>query len=1731
MPTMGRPEGRFDGLVGYFVNPVALRSTIDRTEVFLALLRSVQLTLVDALDHAAYPFSCLARDLKTQRTQDRSPVFQVLFDYKSRNLVSAPVNGARAHALVFEPLKEIRQEGEYELVLETWETENGGFSLMIAYDPNLFEQETMERLTGHLEMLVESAVANPEQPISAMEMLTESESGRWLREWNDVATEYPRGKTIHQLFEGHAEKTPEAIAVVHEGRRLTYGELNRKSNQVAHYLRSAGVKTETMVGLCMERSPEMLVAMLGILKAGGVYLPVDPDYPQTRMRFMFEDAKVRIVLTQQCLLERLTDLVLPGCCCALDTQDMDFSADNLTVAQSPQNLAYVIYTSGSTGNPKGITIPHEAVVRLVRNTNYISIRPDDNFAQASNASFDAATFEIWGALLNGARLTIIPRNDSLNHEVFAKRLKDESITTLFVTTALFNQYVRNNPEIFHSLRYVLFGGEAVDPTAVRHLLESKPPQHLLHVYGPTENTTFSSWHSVATVRPDAVTVPIGKSIANTRMYVLDDDLNLVPPGVIGELYIGGVGLARCYLNRPANTAECFVPDPFGTTGDRLYRSGDRVRCLANGDIEFVGRGDFQVKIRGFRVELSEIEAELLGQASVKECVVELRQTDGRKQLVAYLAFDETFREPDVSALRGRLKERLPDYMVPGIFVCLPSLPLTPNGKVDRKALPAPDVSEQMEEQHVCPRTPVEETLAQIWKDVLKVPRVGVQDNFFEIGGDSILAIQIVARANQAGIKLTAREILTLQTVAELADAAVKAGAEKLPKERGAVEGEVSLTPIQRWFFEQDPVEPHHFNQSVLLQCRSKLQPDLLQRAIEALANHHDALRLRFTEAAGEWRQHYLPPDHRQVPPFEYVDLSALEFSRRSVTLTEVAERIQAGLNIEAGPILRVALFDLGEEQSQRLLIVINHLVVDAVSWRILVEDLQTAYQQLEAGEMIRLPARTTSFKDWAAHLTIYATQEAVRQELPYWQGLQQHNHRSLPLDHTAGANTVASARTVAVSLSAGETEALLREAPRVYQTQINEVLLCALASAFARWNGHPTLTINLEGHGREDLFADVDLSRTVGWFTTIFPVQLNIGDVSDPIQLVPRVREQLREIPNRGLGYGVLRYLDKNSSLRVLSDPEISFNYLGQIGNAGHDDFFLPASEYAGSSRSPRAHRRHLIEINSFIAQNRLQAAWTYSETLHDRKTIEVLAEHFIASLRALIENGRRMQTPDVHSKPFTEALNGFHPGGESSNGNHREHDADPQLPVEGEVPLTPIQNKVVAFMGEDFRKNVLQTTWECRQTIVPELLHRALRALVLHHDALRLRLAPSINGWRQWSTGAGELEKCVLLERTDLSAFESVQLEDRVEEVKAHLRKSLDPSTPPLLRAGLLEMGNDRPQLLCLAMHHLALDVVSLFILMQELETAYRQLSLGREIELSPQTSSFKSWAKRLKEYAASAELEAEAAYWRSLPWDRCVSLPVDYMGEARSSSKAAYEAFSLDKTNTRFLQSVQRKLGAQMDEVLLAAMVEMLAGWTGQDTFCVNLMHHGRVGLFPELDLSRTVGWFSNEIPALVKIDAAAGPAGILKDVEAQLRNIPNDGIGYGILRYMSGHELFQLLPAAEVRLNHQGQANPVKLDSLFTPVQSGGNPGTALDCKIELRTLFEGGHFKMIWLYDENVHNPTTILYLAAKFENCLRNMIASGEFRGEESRLSAAAGAHIGQRIQAGQHALLQEKKVG
>ncbi|HSZ29468.1 MAG TPA: condensation domain-containing protein, partial [Pseudonocardiaceae bacterium] len=1039
----------------------------------------------------------------------------------------------------------------------------------------------------------------------------------------------------------------------------------------------------------------------------------------------------------------------------------------------------------------------------------------------------------------------------------------------------------------------------------------------------------------------------------------------------GELYLGGRGLARGYLYRPGLTAQRFVANPFGAPGMRMYRTGDVVRWNSRGELEYLGRSDQQVKIRGFRIELGEVEAAVARHANIAEAAVVVRSNEiGHQQLVAYLV-PVGPTAPGPTELRCWLKQRVPDYLVPSVFVVLGALPLTANGKLDRRALPAPDAQPALESPYRAPSTAIERELARVWAEVLRVERVGVEDNFFSLGGDSILSIQVVSRARRTGLMLMPRDLFAYPTVGLLAVNVTAVVAEVV--ERGPVCGVVPLTPIQHWFFEFNPGRPEHFSQALRFELVEGVDQTALRSALAAVMEHHDALRMRFERRSGrsgtvQWCQ-----DNAPVEPVDVLrchDVSVVDGGNRDAVMAQVAERVQASCELAGGPLLRAVLFELGSGRRPVLLVAVHHLVVDGVSWRILLEDLDTAYRQAVRGEPVTLGPRTTSLRDWALRLAEHAAAGGYDEELGYWAEVIGAVDPALPTD-SMGANLVASTRSVTVRLDARRTRALLVDVAGVYQTQVNDVLLAALGRVLAGWTGRERVVVDLEGHGREALFDGVDLSRTVGWFTTIFPVVLEVPGARDWGQTLKSVKEQLRAVPGGGLGYGALRYLTQTSGLAQQVAPGVSFNYLGRFDwPATGDGLYHALCGELVLHADPAQRRAHVIDVVGRVEGECLEFTWFYSEQLHRADTIVGLAQDLLAALLDVVGHCSR---PGVGGRtPSDFPLAGLDQSAvDRLVGDGRG--------IEDIYPLTPMQAGIVFHALSQSEHGVY-----CEQFALvldgvsdPRVLGAAWQQVVNRTPVLRSSVV-----WEELDEPVQVVHRRVEVPVAyhDWTALPTADRDRELQRVLATDRATgFDLSVPPLLRVRLAQLSDTEVQLVW-TFHHVLLDGWSVFQVLSDLFACHAALAHHTDLEL-PHRRPFRDYLQWLSEQ----DQTQAADYWRSvlsglsaptrLPYDRA---PV----EAHTSRSSDRVPLELGVAESSRLYEFAQRYGLTLNAVVQGAWALLLSRYSGQRDVCFGATMAGRPADLPGVE--DITGIFINTLPVRVEVNNAAGLVEWLQDLQ---------------------------------------------------------------------------------------------------------------------------------------------------
>ena len=1569
-PIAGRIRPEVEKLIGCFVNTLAIRSDLQNNPSFLSLLKQVQQNLTGAYDHQDIPFERLVDELGVAREMSHTPLFQVMFVLQNAtNTGSFSLPG-----LQIELLPEESETSKFDITINMRE-ENGQLKGDFEYRTDLFNDDTIKRMVGHLSRMLAELVKDPERGVDDVDYLPAAEKQQLLQHWNTSVTPYERDSDVLDVFQLVREECADSVAVECGAVCLTYTQLDNMSSHIAHALQEKGVRTGDRIGLCADRSSETIAAILGILKAGGAYVPLDPAYPEDRLKYMLEDSRAPLVLAHGHLIQKLPVdenkvLLLDG------FRELIEPVAALDLRVGPLAPIYVMYTSGSTGKPKGIEVVHRNVIRLARNTDFMSMDQDLAFLQYAPISFDAATLEIWAPLLNGGRIVVAP-SGQLAPDELRQVIEKGDVNAAWFTAALFHYFAEYHIDVLKPLQQLLAGGDVLAPKLVRKTLEEIPGLTLINGYGPTENTTFTCCFPMRTVADVRHSVPIGRPIANTSVYVLDKNLNPVPIGVPGELYTGGDGVANGYLNRDELTSEVFIADPFSkASSSRLYKTGDLVRYYADGNIEYLGRVDQQVKIRGFRIELSEVEDALGKINTIREATVIAREDNpGVKRLVAYLV-PVLNANPTPTELRSELKQILPEYMIPSAFVTMESLPVTANGKLDRRALPKPELDPESALKRVPPRTEKEIILVDIWKQVLNLGELGIRDNFFEVGGDSILSIQIISRAKVAGLHITTKQIFENQTIEELAAVASEVESPVLA-EQGLVEGEFALAPIQHWFFDHRFTNEYHWNQSVLLDIKQdkSFSYDELKAALHALVVQHDALRLRFERTESGVRQYFGGADSiSDLVNITEFDLQSVAPESENRLITDNCNQVQQSLDLINGPLLAAGLFNLSGGR-RKLLLVLHHLVVDGVSWRILIEDFNTALEAALKHQEPKLGYKTTSYRQWSEALNEGVQLGHLNSEIDFWETVIEKEKPVLPIDYPGGSATVAESLTHTVSLSESLTQSLLRDVHRAYRTEINDVLLTALARAISDWSGNLEIYLDLEGHGRESFSDKIDLSRTVGWFTSVYPVRLKYENGQSVQDNLKSIKEQLRHIPGKGFGYGALRYLGSENQNRILQktpSADIVFNYLGQFSSIlENNPWFTVAQQSRGHEHSLESVDPHPLSINSHIVGDKLQVDWIYSQSMFKADTVAKIADNYIAALEQIVKHC--VQSDVYGYTPSDFPLSGL-------TQTQIDRLIGSQRNIESVYPLSPMQEGMLfhSLFDNDDGVYFEQLSVEVLGGVNRDTLKNAWCNVVNRHPALRSSFV-----WQEIDRPLQIVYQEIDMEIVELDwrHLGEAQVQERMDLwLEKDRQRGFDFEHPGLMRLAWVDLPGNRSRLIW-SFHHIVLDGWSLPLVMGEVFQTYGLMMKGEDARL-PQAGAYEDFISYLETVDKGDALQ----FWKLYLAEFEAATPLPNKRYLNNGGEKAFleNELLLDTSFTARLQQFARDQHVTLNTLLQAAWGVLLARYSGDRDVVFGTTVSGRPADLANVE--NIVGLFINTLPLRIQLDSTSTILPLIKSMQDQ-------------------------------------------------------------------------------------------------------------------------------------------------
>ncbi len=1610
-PIAARRHADLEKVIGFFVNTLAMRISPCGEKSYKEFLLELKERTLEAYENQEYPFEELVDKISGSRDTSRNPVFDVMFNLLNIEEYNDPIPGTEEQ----EQYQSSHRQGTSKFDLTLNAVDLGERILFnIEYCSRLFNPATIDRFISYFKRLLGSLQEGTDIKLFEMEMIPRQEMQRILYEFNNTYSDYPKDKTIHGLFEGQVEKVPDYLALIGENSKsesrdaknqvqLSYGLLNEESNRLAYTLLEKVVGPDNTVGIMVERSVEIIIGILGILKSGGAYLPIDPDYPQKRIDYMLKDSNARVLVTAPGLSEKFEEsstgdcqLSIVNCQLSMNEAASPSTLTSTSTCQvSPANLAYIMYTSGSTGRPKGVMVNHRSVVRLVKNSNYVELNKETRILQTGAPVFDATTFEIWGALLNGGQLYVVNKEIILDASQLGQTLQKSRINTLWLSSQLFNQLLGENSDIFSSLQYLLVGGDVLSPQHINRVRRENKKLKVINGYGPTENTTFSTTFSIE--KDYEKQIPIGSPIANSTAYIVDNGANLVPIGVTGELLLGGHGVARGYLNNPELTAQKFDQDlwdnqdyhdkkPKNKGPDKrnymshkshrshIYKTGDLARWLPEGNIEFIGRIDHQVKIRGYRIELGEIENLLLKHPGIKEAVVLAHDaTGGDKYICAYFAADKKY---GIFELRENLSKVLPNYMIPSYFVNLEKIPLTANGKIDRKALPDPRENSLLDNiKYKPPQNAVEKILVQVWEKVLGRKEIGIDQDFFAIGGDSIKTIQIIARMSSAGYKLEMKDLFQYPTISDLAPQVKKLI--RIP-DQSVITGTIALTPIQKEFFNESLYHPHHYNQAVMLYSPDGFDIEAIKHVFSKIQEHHDALRMTYNR--DENSHEIIQVNQGLEYPFHLEEHDLRNRENYFEEFITKANGIQASIDLEKGPLLKLGIFHLND--GDRLLIAIHHLVIDGVSWRILFEDIETLYSQYKRSEKLTLPYKTDSFRLWSEKLTEYANSKTFLKEKTYWQKIESAAAPLIPKDFDVEDDYIKDTGELSFTLSGEETERLLTKVNRVFRTEINDILLTALGMGIKKTFGQDLAAIALEGHGREEILEEIDITRTVGWFTSVYPVLMDISYADDPGRQIKEIKETLRQIPNKGIGYGILKYLTRQVNKKEIQfklEPQISFNYLGQFdADVKQKSSFAIAKESTGNSQSLDNKRKYLLDAAGMIANNRLTMTISFNKTHFKPRTISALAHNLETQLKHIIEFCCSREKLEPTPSDFTykglsiekiDRLIAEYPG------------------IEDIYTLTPMQEGMLfhALADGSSHSYFEQISYHLHGELDIYLVEKSLNELFIRHDILRTAFVYQ------------DVEcplQLVLTDRVvdfyyeDISKIrERKEKEIFIEKFKRKDKNRLfNLSKDVLMRVMIL--GVDKAEYeFTWSFHHIMMDGWCLGILITEFFEIYTAYLENRPYRL-PELKPYRTYIQWLEKQ----DKEKSIRYWENYleSFDEQTGVPRTKIAKEGNGIIIATVSVELAREKTAGLNKLVSRNRVTLNTAVQTLWAILLGKYIGKEDVIFGAVVSGRP---PELEGAESmVGLFINTIPVRIRFEEKMKFFQLLQQVQNEaLASVP--------------------------------------------------------------------------------------------------------------------------------------------
>ncbi|QSW88370.1 amino acid adenylation domain-containing protein [Flavobacterium endoglycinae] len=1648
----GREDSDLENQIGFYVNTLALRSSVNEDDSFVTFFENEKKAILEAFSHQKYPFDMTVEKLNLPHDISRNYIFDImvnLYNFSEVNKGIVIEESKSEEILDFGPVNL-----NFDLELVFHEVGNT-ISLTLSYNSDVYEEEFIKRFIHHFKQLIENIVENPEQKNKEIKYVPAAELSKVVTEFNPAETYYPKEKTFVDFFEDQVQKTPNKEALAFGETKLTYAQLNAKANQFACYLKTKySIKAGDKLGIKLDRSEKLVISILAVLKSGAAYVPIDSAYPQERIDFIEKDSNCKVII----------DAAEWN---AFYDKEDKYPIINLGQKVSADYSAYVIYTSGSTGNPKGVEIAHASLTNyLLWGKEYYSAGGAHSldFGLFTSLSFDLTVTSLFLPIISGGKLTVFETTDDISKLLTS--YFESNISSIKLTPAHIS--ILESLDIKQTaVKLAIVGGEALLENQVRILQNLNPEIRIINEYGPTEATVGCIIYDVKNAEE---TVLIGKPIANTQIYILDESLNPCAVGVTGELYIAGDGLARGYINRPELTAEKFIPNPF-KEGALMYKTGDLGRWLADGNIDYTGRIDDQVKIRGYRIELGELENCVSNINGISHSVAVVKENGNEKYLTAYYVSDSVL---DKNMIQSELSRMLPDYMLPSYYIQLDAIPLTTNGKVDKRQLPDVGESDLIKTEYIAPRSMEEVVLSLAWSHVLKYENIGVKDNFYNLGGDSIKSILVISRLKQQGYTLKVEQILKTPILEDLAK---MLSVNQITIDQSVVKGDVLLTPIQHYFLNDETFpNKNYYNQSVLLKCNGKIDSEILDKCIGALTAHHDALRMVYQFENDSWKQSNADISGKSYK-IAFYDLQGE--ADGLAAMKTIGEELQSSIDITSGVLFHIGHFRLSD--GDRLALIIHHLVIDGVSWRILLEDLSNLYESYQTKTTFSLPLKTDSFQHWASLQNEFAKSSVMQQERVYWEQYSENQIPDFPVDFKTADSSWNLDKENTFLLNNDLTELLKTKVHQAYNTEINDILLTGLALAVRDVFDIEKSVIAMEGHGREEIIEGTDVGRTVGWFTTIYPFVLDLTNAANH-ELVT-TKELLRKVPNKGIGYGILKYLD--NSFQNQLQPAIQFNYLGDFSENNEEDtenkFFSFSSESIGLPLAVENTRsKILLDITGIMVSNGLSISIRYSADCYDAETIKKLNQSYKENLENLITElasikQKHLTASDLTYKKITNSVL------EELNKDNSIEDVYELSPLQQGLYYHWLVNRESPLYLEQFSYSLQSNKLDI------ELVEKAFNKLIERYPILRTSFSDSIDDVllqivHKKANGNFSYEKISPSESELTATIEKIKEEDR--------NKGFDLHTPSIMRLKVIETNRENECVFIWSHHHILMDGWCVSILVNDFYRILMALSSDQNLVL-PEPVKYSTYI----EWLSKIDKNESLLYWKNYLNGVETLSEIPFRKKNSKNEKPVYDTKELVVDGELFqrINKFNHTIGITWSSYIQGVWGYLLSRYSGTNDVLFGTVVSGRPGDLPGVE--NIVGLFSNTIPVRVSFKENDTPASFLKQLHSEmLDSTPHhylnlsevqaqSSLGMGLINNIIVFENFLVQDAVDDEIESLYNEDSRKLTI--------GKVDFADQTNYDFHTTVAPSDtwLKIEFRFNSNVFNPDSIEYLKSHFLNIL------------------------------------------